>query len=66
MDKTRYNKEYDDVPVHFCNKCGSLAIMTDDYGSFCSDCSCSDVKTTDIETWENYYKERYGRYYINK
>lgn len=66
MEEDRYNNKYNDIPVHYCEHCGSLEIITDSGGDYCGDCGRIKIKTTTIELWEQHYKERYGNYYIYK
>lgn len=57
------HNEYDDIPVEFCSKCLSLAILAlDDSGnvSYCKDCGSTHIAEENIFTWEKLYKMRYG------
>jgi predicted RNA-binding Zn-ribbon protein involved in translation (DUF1610 family) len=58
-------EEYNEVPVHYCNHCGSLLIVDDDYDvPSCADCGRIEISITSIENWEKYYVERYGRKFV--
>lgn len=56
------DNQYNEEPVYYCPHCLSLKIMrvgkTDE--SYCEDCGNTMIKTTDIFTWQDMYKERYG------
>lgn len=62
--KSEYNKE----PVFYCKHCLSLKIR--DAGLpdllYCDDCGCSEILSTDIDNWENTYKEKYGFKFLDK
>lgn len=61
-------KEYNDVPVFYCNHCLSLNIKTLAEGSkldYCDNCGSTDIAQAHIEEWENIYKERHGFKYLN-
>lgn len=55
------DKEYDKEPVYYCRRCLSLAIKTVGQFDYCDDCGCTDIGVTDIYTWQNMYKEKYGK-----
>ena len=62
-------KEFNDEPVFYCKNCLSLKIKTVpdmielDY---CDDCGSTDISKTDIETWRQLYKDRFGFDYLDK
>ena len=62
-------KEFNDEPVFYCKNCLSLKIKTVpgmielDY---CDDCGSTDISKTDIETWRQLYKNRFGFDYLDK
>lgn len=65
LSKEQYNQE----PVFYCAHCLSLDIeLTDSEDSnslsFCGQCGATDIKSTDIHTWEQMYEERYGEKYL--
>jgi hypothetical protein len=64
------SKEYNDEPVFYCKSCLSLKIKTVASGAlgldYCDDCGSTDVETTDIESWRQLYRERYGFDYLTK
>lgn len=64
IDNT-YNK-YNDEPVEYCPHCLSLAIREEDGIKYCDKCGNTEIKETDIFTWENLYQQRYGTFYIKK
>lgn len=54
--------EYDNVPVVYCKNCLSLKIMVlDDSVDYCDDCGCTEMESTDIASWEEMYKKKYGK-----
>lgn len=56
--KEYYNKE----PVIYCKKCLSLKIMSlNDNIDYCDECGCTDTDSTDIETWRELYRKKYGK-----
>ena len=55
------NPDYDNEPVYYCRRCLSLAIKTIGQYDYCDTCSCTDIGTTDIYTWQEMYKEKYGK-----
>lgn len=69
MGKLKLNKEiYDAIPVFYCKQCLSLRIKGlpgNDNIDFCDDCNSTDVESTDIFTWQELYKQRYGNSYLN-
>ena len=62
-------KEFNDEPVFYCKNCLSLKIKTVpgmielDY---CDDCGSTDISKTNIETWRQLYKDRFGFDYLDK
>lgn len=60
-------EEYNSIPVLYCKKCLSLKVMNlvgmEDF-DYCDECGSTDIEQTDIETWRNLYKERYGFDYL--
>lgn len=61
--------EYDDEPVYYCKRCLSLNIkqmpLLPDQ-DYCEECGATLIGQTDIETWKEKYRERYGHDYIVK
>lgn len=61
------NEDYNAVPVVYCKNCLSLKVMVlDDKVDYCDECGCTDTDSTDIESWEEMYKKKYGKNYLNK
>lgn len=65
----KFNKElYNAIPVFYCKQCLSLRIKslpgTDDI-DFCDECNSTNIESTDIFTWQQMYKDRYGNNYLN-
>lgn len=57
---------YDNIPVLYCKRCLSLAVMSDDdlHIDYCDKCGCADIGETDIYTWMDLYEKKYGKKYI--
>lgn len=56
---------YNNEPVVYCKHCLSLKIMIlDNDMDYCDNCGCTDTDTTDITSWEEMYKKKYGEYLI--
>lgn len=61
MDKNSFNEE----PVYYCPHCLSLRIkIFDSSVDYCDDCGCTDIAQTDIFTWMNMYKDKFGEDFI--
>lgn len=64
LNNTReeHSKEYyDAVPVVYCKNCLSLKTMILNDIDYCDECGCTDTDSTDIESWREMYKEKYGK-----
>jgi len=60
------NNPYDEIPVLYCSRCLSLLIEEDEMmGDYCKECGCTDIKETDIFTWEKMHKKKEELNYIN-
>lgn len=58
------NSVYNEEPVYYCTHCLSLRIKAlDSFVDFCDNCGSTDVETTDIFTWREMYKKRFGKYF---
>lgn len=64
MQEKRPN--YDGEPVEYCSRCYSLKIKHEDAidADVCAECGCTEIASTDIDTWEKLYEKRYGRKYV--
>lgn len=53
---------YNSIPVTYCKNCLSLRIriLSDDI-DYCDECGCSNIESTDIESWKEMYKDKYGK-----
>lgn len=55
------NEDYNSIPVVYCKNCLSLKILIlNDNIDYCDNCGCTETCTTDITSWEELYKNRYG------
>lgn len=55
-------EDYNSIPVIYCKNCLSLKIMIlDDSIDYCDECGCTDTNSTDIASWEEMYKNKYGK-----
>lgn len=61
--KEVYSKEeYNKIPVVYCKNCLSLKIrILSDNVDYCDKCGCTDTDSTDIESWREMYKKKYGK-----
>lgn len=59
---------YDSEPVEYCSRCYSLKIKHEDAidSDYCMDCGSTETSTTDIDTWERLYEQRYGKRYVER
>lgn len=57
---------YNDEPVYYCKSCLSLRIeimgRPEDDESLCTNCNRTDIGKTDILTWRELWKQKYGKY----
>lgn len=54
--------DYNSIPVYFCRNCLSLKIrVMGEYSEYCDDCGSTEIETTDIESWREMYKNKYGK-----
>lgn len=64
MDETKL-EEFNKVPVCYCKNCLSLRIMIlDEQQDFCDTCGGMDIGTTDIDTWDKMYQEKYKHKFV--
>ena len=68
LEIDRYNNKYNEEPVFYCKHCLSLRIRDAGLSDllFCDKCGSADILSTDIETWENIYKEKYGFKFLDE
>lgn len=64
-DKTLTKEEYNDVPVHYCKKCLSLAIKRVDGMDYCEKCGGTETWVTLIDDWIALYKDAYNKNFLN-
>lgn len=66
LKEQQLNSHYNELPVYYCRSCLSLAIQIigkpEDEDSLCVECNRTDIGQTDIFTWREMYKEKYGIY----
>lgn len=64
LKEKQINNPYNEEPVYYCKNCLSLAIQIignpEDEDSVCLNCNRTDIVKTDIFTWRNMWKEKYG------
>lgn len=64
LEKNITEDEYNAEPVYYCPHCMSLKIKSlDQFVDYCVECGCTDIETTDIFTWREMYKKRFGKYF---
>lgn len=62
IEEKSSKEEYNKIPVTYCKKCLSLKIMIlNDDVDYCDDCGCTDLATTDIESWKEMCEKKYGK-----
>ena len=66
MNELNNKEDYNQIPIHYCEHCLSIKILTFDDKSFCDICGSMDIEQTQIEEWEEKYKEKYGKKFLNK
>ena len=67
MEDNREN--YNNIPVFYCKHCLSLRVMSVpnmEELDYCDECGATDIAQTDIETWKELYKNKYGFDYLDK
>lgn len=64
MEKSKKEK-YNAEPVFFCINCLSLRIKTiEGMLDYCDECGQTNIKTTNIEHWEDLFEQKYGYNYL--
>ena len=61
-------EEYNDIPVHYCTECLSLAVMRVtgmEDACYCDKCGSTDIAKSNIKEWEALYEKRHGFTYLN-
>lgn len=66
MPQQKNYKKYEEEPVTYCARCYSLKIKYEESIGMdcCSDCGCTDFKTSSFEEWEKLFEERYGHRFV--
>lgn len=60
------HSDYNEEAVFYCADCLSLRIMATPWGTDCCDeCGGTDIKQASIEEWEELYREKYHKNFIN-
>lgn len=66
LKQTQLSNQYNDEDVHYCKNCLSLAVQIigdpEDNDSVCVQCNRTDIGQTDIFTWREMWKNKYGKY----
>lgn len=66
LKEDQLNNPRNKEPVYYCKSCLSLAIQIigkeEDGDSLCTYCNRTDVGQTDIFTWREMWKNKYGKY----
>lgn len=57
--------EYDDEEVYYCKDCLSLRIVNDAEIDYCEECGSTSIGQCSIMEWEDLYRERYNKNYID-
>lgn len=59
-------EDYNSEPVYYCMHCLSLKIMIVNNFDYCDTCGSTDIAITDIDSWREMYKNKYGKEFLNK
>lgn len=64
LTEKQFNSEYNDEPVYYCKNCLSLRIesFVNSEDLLCATCGRTDIETTDVFTWREMWKNKYGKY----
>lgn len=66
LKESQLNNPYNEEEVHYCKSCLSLSVKIigrpEDEDSVCTKCNRTDIGVTDIFTWREMWKEKYGIY----
>jgi hypothetical protein len=67
LSKSSLESKYNEEPVFYCKDCLSLFIVNLDEtnpedGCYCEKCSRTDIGETDIMSYREMYKTKYGIY----
>lgn len=63
MDNLREEQNYNDIPVHYCERCLSLKIRFVQglsNSEYCDECGSTEVNTMHINDWKITFKNKYG------
>lgn len=63
------NNEFNNEPVFYCKHCLSLKIKSVpgiEGLDYCDKCGATDIDKTDIYTWEQMYRKRFGFNHLDK
>lgn len=70
MTETKKTKEeYNDVPLYYCKRCLNLHILKMDELEgidYCSKCGGTEIGVSLLDTWEQMYKDMYGKKLIKQ
>lgn len=67
LEYINYRKDsFELEDVCYCDKCCSLAIRSVGGYSYCDQCGSTELKETNIFNWEQIYKQKYGKRYIEQ
>ena len=60
---------YNNEPVFYCKHCLSLKVKSVpgmEELDYCDDCGATAIAQTDIETWRQLYRQKFGFDYLDK
>lgn len=63
------NNEFNNEPVFYCKHCLSLKIKSVpgmEELDYCDECGATDIGKTDIDTWRQMYRGKFGFDYLDK
>ena len=74
--KKKYNmitkkQDYNNVPIHYCKTCLSINLKVVEFAAqnrevtFCVTCGNTDIDSTHVTEWEDFYKDKYGKKFLD-
>ena len=69
LEIDRYNNKYNEEPVFYCKHCLSLKVKSVtgmQELDYCDDCGATYIGKTDIDTWRQMYRDKFGFDYLDK
>jgi hypothetical protein len=65
FDKEKLTKEdFEAIPVHYCKRCLSLAIIGVAGMEFCNKCGATNIEETSNAEWDKLYEGKFHHKYL--